>query len=236
LCFYKPTLLLLVLPLLVVGRCWRLLAGMTITGILLAGLSVAFVGWDVSVEYLDVLLSFRKSTSGGGIEIRTWKYVDLNNWLRLLIGGKSPAQPFVFLVIAIVPFGMLSKHWWRWPQLNVSEQQCVWSATLAWLPLLNLYVGIYDSILVVQSLLLAAGRLTQSDHSKQPLTTSRLGYWVLAIAGSAWFSQSLARGSGVQVYALALIGWGFWTLSQIPVAANSADDRSDAKPGCGPAR
>ena len=71
--FYKPTLLLLTLPLLVVGRCGRMLLGMTITGILLAGLSLVFVGWDVSVGYLDVLRSFRKSTSGGGLGILTWK-------------------------------------------------------------------------------------------------------------------------------------------------------------------
>jgi len=39
-----------------------------------AGLSLAFVGWKVSVGYLDVLLSFRESTSGGGLRILTWKY------------------------------------------------------------------------------------------------------------------------------------------------------------------
>lgn len=212
--FYKPTLLLLTLPLLVIGRCWRVLLGMTITGILLAGLSLAFVGWDVSVGYLDVLLSFRKSTSGGGLGILTWKYVDLNNTLRLLCGGRSPALSAVFLIFALIPFAALSKSWWRWPIQTADQRQWLWATTLTWLPILNLYVGIYDSIFVVQSVLLIADVLLRVRRSETPLTNSGFAYWTLAIAGSAWFSQSLARVSGVQLYTLALIGLGLALLRQ----------------------
>ena len=210
--FYKPTLLLLTLPLLVVGRCGRMLLGMTITGILLAGLSLVFVGWDVSVGYLDVLLSFRKSTSGGGLGILTWKYVDLNNTLRLLCGGRSPSLTVVFLIFSLVPFAVLAKSWWRWPSLSADHRQWLWATTLAWLPVLNLYVGIYDSIFVVQSVLLAADVLLRERRSESPLTSSGIAYWMLAIAASAWFSQSLARVTGMQVYTLALIGLGTFLL------------------------
>lgn len=210
--FYKPTLLLLTLPLLVIGRCWRVLLGMTMTGVLLAGLSLVFVGWDVSVGYLDVLLSFRKSTSGGGLGILTWKYVDLNNTLRLLCGGKSSALTVVFLIFSLIPFGTLAKSWWRWPSLSADHRQWLWAATLAWLPILNLYVGIYDSIFVVQSMLLASDALLRERRFETPLTSSGLAYGALAIAASAWFSQSLARVSGVQVYTLALIGLGIFLL------------------------
>ncbi len=210
--FYKPTLLLLILPLLVIGRCWRILLGMTITGVLLAGLSLAFVGWEVSVGYFDVLLSFRKSTSGGGLGILTWKYVDLNNTLRLLCGGKSSAQLFVFVVLSLIPFSLLAKAWWRWPRLEMNHRQRLWAATLAWVPILNLYVGIYDSILVVQSAVLATDFMLRDRRSESPFTYSSLEYWLLGIAATAWFSQSLARISGLQVYTLALIGFGFFLL------------------------
>lgn len=226
--FYKPTLLLLTLPLLVIGRCWRVLLGMTITGVLLVGLSLAFVGWDVSVGYLDVLLSFRKSTSGGGLGILTWKYVDLNNTLRLICGGRSSALTVVFLIFALIPFAALSKSWWRWPSLSVDHRQWLWAATLAWLPILNLYVGIYDSIFVVQSVLLAADVLLRERRSETPLTSSGLTYWALAIAASAWFSQSLAHVSGVQVYTLALIGLGIFLLRRTtPTTPDSAGLHSD---------
>ncbi len=226
--FYKPTLLLLMLPLLVIGRCWRMLLGMTITGIVLAGLSLAFGGWDVSIGYLDVLLSFRKSTSGGGLGILTWKYVDLNNTLRLLCGGRSSALTVVFLIFSLLPFGALAKSWWRWPTLSADHRQWLWAATLAWLPILNLYVGIYDSIFVVQSVLLAADVLLRERRSATPLTNSGLAYWGLAIAGSSWFSQGLARISGVQVYTLALIGLGMYLLRRtIPSTSVSTELHSD---------
>lgn len=210
--FYKPTLLLLTLPMLVIGRCWRVLLGMTMTGVLLAGLSLVFAGWNVSVGYLDVLLSFRKSTSGGGLGILTWKYVDLNNTLRLLCGGRSPALTIVFLIFALIPFAALAKSWWGWPSSNADQRQWFWAATLTWLPVLNLYVGIYDSIFVVQSVLLVADALLREGQRKTPLTSSGLAYWTLAIAATAWFSQSLARISGVQVYTLTLIGLGIFLL------------------------
>jgi hypothetical protein len=215
--FYKPTLLVLVLPLLVIGRCWRVLAGMTITGVLLAGLSLAFVGWDVSVGYLGVLLSFRRNTTGSGFDSVVWKYVDLNNALRMLCGGRSSAVTALFLMCSLIPFTMLAKSWWRWPLLGPSQQQWLWAATLAWLPVLNLYVGIYDSIFVVQSILLAAGMLLAERRADRPLIDSGVAYWALTIAGSAWFSQHLARVSGVQVYTLALIGFGLFLLRRVDV-------------------
>jgi hypothetical protein len=220
--FYKPTLLLLTFPLLVIGRRWRMLLGMTIIGVLLAGLSLALVGWNVSAGYLDVLLSFRKSTSGGGLQIRMWKYVDLNNSLQLVWSGQSLARTAVFGILALVAFASLAKAWWRWESLEANPRQWLWSATLAWLPILNLYVGIYDSIFVVQSVLLAADALLRERRSAAPLTDSGLAYWALAIAVSSWFSQRLARISGVQVYTLIVIGLG---LLELRLANRSRCDR-----------
>ena len=167
-----------------------------------------FVGWDVSVGYLDVLLSFRKNASAGGIEILTWKYVDLNNSLRLLWGGRSLVQSVAFVGLALMPLTYLACTWWRWPLMEATQRQWLWAATVAWLPILNLYVGIYDSIFVVQSLLIAADVLLRERRSENPLTDSGVAYCGLTIAATAWFSQNLARISGVQLYTLALIALG----------------------------
>jgi hypothetical protein len=212
LCFYKPTLLLLTLPLLVIGRCGRLLLGMTITGCLLAGLSWVFVGWNGSLEYLNVLVSFRQSTSGGGLQIEVWKYVDLNNVLRLLCGGRSSFQSAAFVVLSLVPFACLARSWWRWPSLDGTQRQWLWGTMLAWLPVLNLYVGFYDSIFVVQSVLIAADVLLRERRTEHPLTDSGLAYAALAIAGTAWFSKYLARASGLPLYTLTLIALGILEL------------------------
>jgi hypothetical protein len=83
---------------------------------------------------------------------------------------------------------------------------------LAWLPVLNLYVGFYDSIFVVQSVLIAADVLLRERRTEHPLTDSGLAYAALAIAGTAWFSKYLARASGLPLYTLTLIALGILEL------------------------
>ena len=215
LCFYKPTILLLVLPMLLIGRRWKMLLGMTVTGIALAGLSLVLVGWDVNVGYLDVLLSFQKRTSGGDLEIRTWKYVDLNNCLRQLLGNDSEWHKPLLVMSGLLPFGFLSQSWWRWDRLDRDQQCMLWAATLTWTPLLNLYFGIYDSVLVVQSALITAAILIRKPVSKAPLTESGLAWLLALIYAAPWFSQSLARVTGIPVYSLLLMGLGTYQCGRL---------------------
>jgi hypothetical protein len=208
LAFYKPTLLLLILPLLVVGRRWRMILGMTVTGFALVLLSLALVGWDVNVGYLNVLLSFQKSTSGGDLEIRTWKYVDLNNCLRLLVGNESAIRLPLLAAIGLIPSMFLARLWWVYERLDHGLQRQLWAATITWAPVVNLYFGIYDSILVVESLLIAAATVRLQCRSSTPMTESGFAYLTLAIYLAPWFSQNLAALTGVPVYTILLMVLG----------------------------
>ena len=218
LCFYKPTLLLLTLPMLVIGRRWQMLLGMTITGAALAMASLLLVGWDVNIGYLDVLLSFRKSTSEGDLEIRTWKYVDLNNCLRLLLGGGSPFQLPLLAIVGVLPFVFLARFWWKWDRLDEDQRTTLWAATITWTPVLNLYFGIYDSILIVQSVLMTVASLCLRSKSETPLTNSGVAYLLLLIYLVPWFSQILARMTGVPLYTLLLMGLGSYQFGRLLVA------------------
>lgn len=215
LCFYKPTLLILALPLLLVGRCWRMLLGMTITGMLLAGLSVMFVGWANSFGYLQELLAFNKSTSGGDLEIRIWKYVDLNNCLRLLVGSDSPLRLPLLAILSAGPFACLAWGWWLSPQRGETFNRLLWAATLMWIPLLNLYVGIYDSILIVQSICITAAVLKSQSPQGTPLTSSGFAYLLMLIYVAPWFSQNLAALTGIPVYSLLLVALGSFQLRDV---------------------
>lgn len=248
LCLYKPPFLVLVLPLLLVSRQWRVLLGVAATGLLLAALAVAAVGLDVCLGYADVLLAFRKSTTGAdGLALRTWKYIDLNSSLRLLLGGPSPAQTGLVLVLAVAPLGMLVRAWLKWDATDEEGRGLLWATALTWTPVLNLYVGVYDSVLVVQSALLTAGFLcsqhgwhafaTPSPVGGAPLgwrgrdsmppprnlCASGLAYVLLLVAMSAWFSQGLARATGVQVYTLALAVLGLYQLWLVKQAEPEAE-------------
>src|SRR5205814_1466568 len=45
LCFYKPTLLILIIPLLLIGRLWKVLLGLTAAGVVFLLTSILMVGW-----------------------------------------------------------------------------------------------------------------------------------------------------------------------------------------------
>jgi hypothetical protein len=93
LCLYKPTLLIFIVPMLIVGRRWRTLAGLAATGAAAAALSVLAVGWRVARSYPRVLVDFSKATTGKAtFHIPLWKYVDpvARQPSR---GPSSPARP-----------------------------------------------------------------------------------------------------------------------------------------------
>ena len=208
LCFYKPTLLVLFLPCLLVGRQWRMLAGMAATGLALAAVSLLVVGWDTCLEYVNVLLAFRQSTaSGSGIEIRTWKYVDLSNNVRLLLGN-TPWNLWIVAALAAGPVVWLLSRWWHWSRLSADGQRLLWAVTLALTPVLNLYVGVYDSILIVQAAILVAEWL-MAKGGERPLVASGWAYVFVVLAVVPWFSQSLAQVVRVQLYTwvMAYFAW-----------------------------
>jgi hypothetical protein len=208
LCFYKPTLLVLFLPCLLVARQWRLLGGMALTGTLLAVVSLLTVGWDTCVEYINVLLAFRQSTAtGSGFEIRTWKYVDLSNNVRLLFGNNS-WNLWIVAGLAVGPVLWLLFTWWRWARLTADWQRLLWAVTLALTPVLNLYVGVYDSILIVAAAIIVAEYVIASS-GEGALITSGWAYVFVVLAIVPWFSQSLAQVIRLQLYTwvLAYFAW-----------------------------
>src|SRR6185503_16412331 len=103
----KPTMLVLLLPLLLVARRWRTLAGVAVAGAVGAGLSLLAVGYPVCRDYLDVILGFTGSTLGAGMKRKDWKWVDLNFFLQLLLGGKSAGQQVLFGLLSLPPGAVL---------------------------------------------------------------------------------------------------------------------------------
>lgn len=203
-CFYKPTLLILVLPLLVIGRRWWMIAGMTITGLVLVGLSCLLVGWDVNVGYLGELLSFNRSLSGSDLEIRTWKYVDLNNCLRTWLGSESQFRWPTFAAVSLLPFLLLCRTWQKFDNYEDQHRRLVWAVTLIWVPVLNLYFGIYDSIVVLQGVYIIAVRLCENSRTTAPLISTGFAYFLLLLFVIPWLSQPVAAMSGLPLYTLLL--------------------------------
>lgn len=203
LCLYKPTLLIIVVPLLLVARLWKVLFGMVITGVSLLCLSMLMVGWNCTFSYVDVLLAFRKATSGTEeIVIRTWKYVDYNHFFLILL-GQSVWKTIAFVFTALLCVGLiLVPCWWRW-SVEAQRQASTWACTLFMVPLINVYVGVYDSILAVQAAIIVTELTLMRTDCK--LFATWWPYLLLLLAVVPWFSQSVAKEIGLQLYTLVLL-------------------------------
>jgi hypothetical protein len=166
------------------------------------------VGREATAGYLGVLFGFARTTGGGGLTLRLWKYVDLNSFLRLLLGGPSGLQLALLLLLAAGPLVYLVRAWWRLDRYGDDHRRLVWAATLVWTLVLNLYVGVYDTVLVVIAALGAADLLT-----RRGLLPPRFVGLLVLLFLVPWVTSPLARVSRVQTFTLVLAAFGAYLLA-----------------------
>ena len=200
---YKPTLLVVLIPVLLFSRRWRMLAGagISMTGIALA--SWAAVGWHGCMDYARLMISYLHLTTGQTMLFRTWKYVDLKSFLHGCGVGPSNAATLIWAAACLGGVSMIS---WRWRK----RPECAWPAALAGTLVLNVYVGIYDTVLIVPAMFLLAE--WQAKHRG----VSCRGYfrWLIAgMWGLPWISQSIAHVAGIQLYTLAIALVGMYAVA-----------------------
>jgi hypothetical protein len=205
LCLYKPTLLFLLLPMLLIGRRWRMLAGFALTALFLAGISLLAVGWKGCLDYADVLFGFARSTTGGGAALRTYKYVDLNSFLRMLFGADSRLRWGLFLIVVGPPLGVLAVAWSRTGPVDGPRRQLTLASTLTWTLVANLYVGVYDTVLVVPAVLLALKALPSRPGGDGPALLPGFQALLVLLYVVPWVSPHLASWAGFQSYTLVLL-------------------------------
>jgi hypothetical protein len=215
LCTYKPTLLLLAVPMLVITRRYKTLLGFVAGCVILALVSVLLVGRNGCVGYINTLLYFTGASTSADTGLRSWKYVDVNSFFRLLL-GQYPLLRWVLTAatfLFVLPFLFLV--WWVSDLKRRDEQGLVWAMTLAWTLVINLYVGIYDSTLAVLSSLLAADVLYR-QAGRNPLgLPSSFKIILLLLYVVPWITQPIARLTGFQPYMAVLALLGGYQLIQL---------------------
>lgn len=193
LCAYKPPLLLLLLPMLLFRRQFRVLLGfVTGTSALVAAATVAY-GWRIWISYAHFLrYSFPHMEHLRPLV----KYVDLTAFFSLLFGPGSASLLALLCAVAVIPF--LVVLWWHryhaYPHL-------VWACTLTWGLLLGPYVPIYDTVLIVPIMIVGA--------SSVPLRTHRLlPFSLLMIFVSSWISEGLVLLAHLQLLTVVVAAFG----------------------------
>jgi hypothetical protein len=204
-CLYKPPLLLLVLPMLLITRRFRALAGFITGGAFLALASVAVAGPQACAGFVERMIWWsRLSTLDSGL-FNPLRYVDLKSFLRLLPLGHPLTSALTLVLVGVVPGVALLRTWLRFRSERREERLLLWAATLAWGLVLNLYTPFYDCILVVPAFVLAASA-TRSAFSS--LHYRGVGLMMLLAYLAPWGSEVCARTLGLQPYTLVLAALG----------------------------
>ncbi len=207
---YKPTLLVLILPMLVITRRFRSILGFLIGTASLFVETTLFDGIGIWHTYLRFLEMFRHiSQMSGSVGLRLWQFVDLNSLAHALPGGQSLITPAIFAVVAIAMLAWLVNLFWRSSTAGPQAHLLAWAATLTWTLLLNLYVPMYDSVLAVIAVTLtltALSKLAWHDATSWTLLVAML------IFAAAWITEPVARRNGIQILTVLLFAFGVMQL------------------------
>jgi hypothetical protein len=224
LCLYKPTLLVVLLPLLLVAWRFRTLLGFAACGLALAGVAVVGVGGPACLDFGERMVGFARVTSHDGtLQPPLYKFVDLNSFFRLLLGEDPWRNRLLLLAVAAVPLGLLFAAGWRLDRADPDRQRLVWAAALAGTTVFNLYVGIYDTVVVVLAAALLAevllGRPAVPGRALPPGFTALLVVLYVVL----WLTQPLARATGFQLGTLVLLGLTVYALYLLRAPAPAAE-------------
>ena len=204
LCLYKPTLLVWILPLLVITRAWRTLAGFSIGAVLLACITTcAFHSTSIWRQYLGMMTYFAHIRS---FLIRS-DYVDI---LAMAGLATDRALSTAATGISLCAGAAVMFLAWRRVLSGADEHRIVsaWTVTLPLALLVNVYTPIYDSVLVVVSLI-ASARLLQ--HIAQHW----LIFGCLLLLASSCCTTWIAEIWHIQIFSFMILGISALQLSQV---------------------
>lgn len=203
---YKPTLLLLLIPMLLLTRRFKTLLGFIAgTGILiLAG--TAFAGVNIWPAYVHMLRYFGQVAGvSGASHLQLWKYLDLCSSFSAIAGGKSVAGTALLMSAIGASAAALAALLWNSPSRGRPAQWLTWAATLTWTLLLNVYVPIYDSVLVIIAVVLTLGALRDLGRS---IAAEWITFLAIVLFALSWETESFAKVHGVQLLTVILVVLG----------------------------
>ena len=200
---YKPTLLLLLVPMLFLTRRFRALAGIISGAGILVAVTTIFAGPQIWPAYVRFLNRFGH-TSGlyGQTSLRLWKYVDFNSFSYAIRGGRTAVDLAILICAVAAAAGWLGILLWKSAGGSKPVQYLAWAAVLTWTMLLNVYYPIYDSILITVALILTLAALRDLEWAN---ATSRIIVLALLVFAVSWFTEPVARRYGIQFLTIALM-------------------------------
>jgi len=217
---YKPTLLILIVPMLLLTRRFRALGGFSMGAAIVAAFSTAIDGpgiWLAYVRFLGLFGHVVGLTDTPEVTLahdpslprlahfpsqeRFAHYVDLASISQRMGRGGSTLGMTLLIGTASAVLMMMGLLLWKSRYANRHVQLLAWATTLTWTLLLNVYVPIYDTVLAVIAITLVLGALT--DFGSRAVTG-----WVtvlsLAIFVASWKTVEITQQFGIPVLSILL--------------------------------
>ncbi len=203
LCSYKPTLLLLFGPFLLLRMNIGFLLGFAAgLGSLLA---VSLLASTKAVfDWFGLIYTYGRFASQGSTPWPdAWPVlIDLNHFVRRIYA--SDAQLSVFMAVAafIWVVTLLARNWRRFDAATAEERQITWAVTITSSLLANLYVTAYDSASIVAGALLTASVIWR--HRTEGRWIGRFYAIVAAVYLTALIPAPVIAYFRVHLYTLAI--------------------------------
>jgi hypothetical protein len=224
---YKPTLLILILPMVVISRAWRVLGGFIVGGAILGAVSWLVVGLPGCRDFLGLMVGYGKSGGSVGQGFKTIKYVDFTAFLSLLGVKRGVARPLAGLLSLPVAIALVIV-WARTKRGRIGES--TWASTLVLTPILNIYGPIYDVSVIVPGLLIGANSVRLENPDGWPRRFRGLLAFLFI---SALVTQPLAQRLGFQPLSLGLLALGSFFLARSLRDRSTVRQDSSAEPDSG---
>jgi hypothetical protein len=205
---YKPSLIALPAAVMLLTGAWRMLGGLCVSAVATLLASLATVGAHGLGFWFKILKVYSLLATQPNSVLRRTKYVDLNSFFSVLLGGGSLART-VTLAVTGAAFLILARAWWTSRNQPPAIRSYLWAATFSWTLLLNVYVPIYDTIILIPAVALVAHSVIHRDPERQPA----LRAWLVVLWLLPWLTQAFADALRLQIFSMLLAGFGYWALT-----------------------
>ena len=157
LCCYKPTLLLLFGPFLLLRMNLRFLLGFAagLSGLLAVSL---LMSTKAVFDWFRLISTYGRFASQGNTPWpEAWPLlIDLNHFVRRIYPSKAGLSVVIAAAAFFAAILLLARYWRRFDAATVEQRQITWAVTITSSLLANLYVTDYDSASIVAGALLTA--------------------------------------------------------------------------------
>ena len=203
LCCYKPTLLLLFGPFLLLRMNLRFLLGFAagLGGLLAVSLLTSI---KAVFDWLGLISTYGQFASQGNTPWPdAWPLlVDLNHFVRRMNASNARLSVFIAAAAFIGVVALLARYWRQFDAATVEERQVTWAVTITSSLLANLYVTAYDSASMVAGALLTASVMWR--HRTELRWTRRFYAIVAIVYLTALVPAPVIAYLRVHVYTLAI--------------------------------